>query len=288
LQWHGLFKKLGHSLTLGDQGLNTTRGIRQKGTSRTNQHAIVYRAHRRIADLCCHGVPMVQPAEARKGPSLASNFGSKRDRPTCWRVLREPKMRPIVMIVAHVFGHQSLQMPFVQYDHVIQQISPATSYPAFSGSVLPGTTKRRSHWPHPRISHERYHVIAKFGVAVEQQKTVGRGVWPRFPHLLHDPKCAGVSGDVATENLAPLVPDDEKTVQHTKGKRRYCKEVHGSDGVAVISQECQPTLGGVWSSRDLSQPSRDRRFREDKAQLEQLAVNAWRSPGWILSRHAED
>jgi hypothetical protein len=197
-------------------------------------------------------------------------------------------MGPIIMVVAQVFGHQSFQMPFVQYDHAIQQISPATSYPAFGGSVLPGTTKRRSHWPHPRISHERYHFIAKLGVVVEQQKTVGRGVRPRFPHLLHDPKCAGVSGDVATENLAPLVPDDEKTVQPTKGKRRYRKEVHGSDGVAVISQECQPTLGGVWSSRDLSQPSRDRRFREDEAQLEQLAVNAWRSPGWILSRHAED
>ena len=197
-------------------------------------------------------------------------------------------MRSILVVVAHVFGDQPLQMPLVQYDHVIQQIATATSYPTLRNAVLPWATKRRSHWPNSRISHERYHVIAKLGVAVEQQKPVGRGVRPRFPHLLHDPKCAGVSGDVATENLAPLVPDDEKTVQHTKGERRECEEIHGSDGVAVISQECQPTLGGIWSSRGLSQPSRDRRFREDEAQLEQLAVNAWRSPGWILSRHAED
>jgi hypothetical protein len=164
-------------------------------------------------------------------------------------------MCPVLVVVPHVFGHQPLQMPLVQYDHVIQQISPATSYPAFSGSVLPGTTKRRSHWPHSGISHERHHVIAKLGVAVEQQEPLGRGVRPRFPHLLHDPKCAGVSGDVATENLAPLVPDDEKTVQHTKGERRDGEEVHGSDGVAVIPQECQPTLGRIWSSRDLSKPS---------------------------------
>ena len=91
-------QKLGHSLELHDQELITTRANQAKGTSRTNQHAIVYRAQRRIADLCCHGVTMVQPAEARKGPNLASNFGSQRDRPTCWRVLREPQMRPIVMV----------------------------------------------------------------------------------------------------------------------------------------------------------------------------------------------
>ena len=236
-------QKLGHSLELHDQELVTTRGNQAKGKSCTNQHAIVYCAQRRIADLCCHGVTMVQPAEARKGPNLASNFGSQRDRPTCWRVLREPQMRPVLMVVVHVFGHQSLQMPLVQYDHVVQQVSSATSYPTFSDSVLPWTAKGGSHWPHSRISHERYHVVAKLGVAVEQQEPVGRGVRPRFPHLLHDPKCAGVSGDVATENLAPLVPDDKKTVQHTKGERRNRKEIHGSDGVAMISQERQPTLG---------------------------------------------
>jgi hypothetical protein len=38
-------------------------------------------------------------------------------------------MRPIVMVVAHVFGHQTVQMPLVEYDHVIQQISPTTADP---------------------------------------------------------------------------------------------------------------------------------------------------------------
>ncbi|PYU70328.1 MAG: hypothetical protein DMG52_25705, partial [Acidobacteria bacterium] len=35
-------------------------------------------------------------------------------------------------------------------------------------------------------------------------------------------------------------------------------------------------------------PSRDTPFREIETQLEQFAVNARRSPGWILSNHTED
>jgi hypothetical protein len=33
-------------------------------------------------------------------------------------------MRSVVMIVADVFAHQTLQMPFVYYDDMIQQVVP--------------------------------------------------------------------------------------------------------------------------------------------------------------------
>ncbi len=38
----------------------------------------------------------------------------------CWRFFIKAKMRPVVVVVAYVFGHQSFQMPFIQYDHMIQ------------------------------------------------------------------------------------------------------------------------------------------------------------------------
>jgi hypothetical protein len=38
-------------------------------------------------------------------------------------------VRSILVVVAHVFGDQPFQVPLVQYDHVTQQIAPATSYP---------------------------------------------------------------------------------------------------------------------------------------------------------------
>jgi hypothetical protein len=63
----------------------------------------------------------------------------------------------------------------------------------------------------------------------------------------------------------------------------YGEEVHGCNGLAMVPEKCQPASGGIWSSRASPEPSRDSDFPEMKAQFQQLAVNARRSPGWILS-----
>ena len=90
------------------------------------------------------------------------------------------------------------------------------------------------------------------------------------------------------QDLTPVVADDEKAIQNTKGKRWDCKEVHGSNCLAMIPGERQPSLRGVWISRGSPDPSRDTPFREIETQLEQFAVNARRSPGRILGHHTED
>jgi len=51
-------------------------------------------------------------------------------RPTCWRVLREPEMRPVLMVVEQVRRHQPFEVPLIQDDHVIQQVASATAVPA--------------------------------------------------------------------------------------------------------------------------------------------------------------
>jgi hypothetical protein len=84
------------------------------------------------------------------------------------------------------------------------------------------------------------------------------------------------------------VADHEKAIQNTKRERRDCEEVHRSNCLAMIPEERQPSLCGIWVSRGSPNPSRDTPFREIETQLEQFAVNARRSPGWILGNHAED
>jgi hypothetical protein len=56
----------------------------------------------------------------------------------------------------------------------------------------------------------------------------------------------------------------------------------------MVSEERQPLLDGIWVSRGAPDPSRDTNFREIETQLEQFAVNARRSPGWILGNHLKD
>jgi hypothetical protein len=66
------------------------------------------------------------------------------------------------------------------------------------------------------------------------------------------------------------------------------EEVHRGNGLAMISEERQPSLPGIWISRSSPDPSRNTPFRDIETQLEQFAVNARRSPGGILGNHTED
>jgi len=42
------------------------------------------------------------------------------------------------------------------------------------------------------------------------------------------------------QNLTPVVADREKAIQNTKSERWDCKEVHGSNCLAMIPEERQP------------------------------------------------
>ena len=64
-----------------------------------------------------------------------------------WSSLPESQMRPVLMIVADIFGEQSLQMVFVHRDNVIQQVMAATLDPALRDTVLPRAFERRAHRP---------------------------------------------------------------------------------------------------------------------------------------------
>src|SRR5438046_10647959 len=98
---------------------------------------------------------MVQPAQSRQGLNLASTRTADFCRPTCWRVLREPKMRPVLVIVVQVRRRQPFEMPLIQYDHMVQQVASATSHPALSDTVLRRTAKGRAKWLALHVPHSR-------------------------------------------------------------------------------------------------------------------------------------
>src|ERR1700688_856905 len=110
---------------------------------------------------------MVQPAESRQGLNLAFRRRADFCRPTCWRVLREPKMRPVLVIVELVCRHQPFEMPLIQDNHVVQQVASTTSHPALSNTVLPWTAKGRANWLAPHVPHSRNDIGAKLCVSIE-------------------------------------------------------------------------------------------------------------------------
>src|SRR5947208_7932234 len=115
-------------------------------------------------------------------------------------------------------------MPLIEHDHVIQQVSSATPDPALSNTVLPWTAKGSAYRLASQVFRTGDHVVAKLGVTVEQEESVRWHVRPCLSHLLRDPKSVGSARHVAAENLAPIMPDDEKAIQKAEGERRDCEE----------------------------------------------------------------
>ena len=128
----------------------------------------VWSSEKWLLSLRCHRITMVQPAESRKGMNLGFSLRANCRRPTCWRVLREPKMRPVLVIVVQVRRHQPFEMPLIQDNHVVQQVASATSHSTLSNPVLPaGTAEGRASWLASHVPHRRYHIGSKLCVAVE-------------------------------------------------------------------------------------------------------------------------
>jgi len=113
-------------------------------------------------------------------------------------------------------------------------------------------------------------------------------VGPSFSQLLYDPKRIGISRHIEVQDLTPVVAGDEKAVQNTKGERWDNEEVHRRNGLAMVSDERQPSFHGIWISWGSPDPSRDTPFRDIETQLEHFAVNARCSPRRILRNHTED
>jgi hypothetical protein len=86
------------------------------------------------------------------------------------------------------------------------------------------------------------------------------------------PAIRQIIGHDWSQRARPLA--DEKAVQNTKRERWDGEQVHRCNGFAMVSEERQPLLDGIWISQGSPDPSRDTPFRKIETQLAQFAVNA--------------
>jgi hypothetical protein len=71
------------------------------------------------------------------------------------------------MVVEQVCRHQPFEMPFIQDDHVVKQVAPATSHPTLSYTVLPRAAKGGASWLASRVPHSRNHIGSELCVSVK-------------------------------------------------------------------------------------------------------------------------
>ena len=90
---------------------------------------------------------MMQTAEPWHGndPAACIGISSAASRPA-WGLLRQAKMRSVLVVVTDVLIHQAFQMPFIENDHMVEQIAAAVADPTLGNAVLPRTSEAGSLW----------------------------------------------------------------------------------------------------------------------------------------------
>src|SRR5664279_4057236 len=118
----------------------------------------------RTADSSSPVIAVMQPAHA-----LLANHCTvfQRACPASRCLLVQPQVRSVVVIIGNILGEESLQMAFIQRDHVVEQVAAAASDPTLSDAILPGTPNRGTDRCHLQRAHRRWHFQAVLRVVVE-------------------------------------------------------------------------------------------------------------------------
>jgi hypothetical protein len=84
-------------------------------------------------------------------------------------LLAESEARPVVMVIAHIFCHEPFEMPFVERDHVVQQIASAARDETFGHAILPGAPNRRANRYNTQALHGFQNLTVKRVLTIKDE-----------------------------------------------------------------------------------------------------------------------
>ena len=227
----------------------------------------------------------MQPSKSRSGKDATRGY-SANSAVRC--SLLESEMRAVVVLVANIISEQTPQVAPVQSDHVIQQVTPAALNPTLRNSILPRTPQRSADALDFHRSDRSGDLRPILGVTIEDDEPWSRPKWKRLPQLLDGPQARRMAGNVDVQDAPPVVADDEEAVEHAEPDRRDGKEIHGRNRFPVVSKEREPTFGWLRLSRRPLHPTRNGSLRDIEAEHKKFAMDARRSPRWVLNNHPEN
>ena len=168
---------------------------------------------------------------------------------------------------------------------MVQEIAACGAGEPLGDSVLPGTASRDLLGCDAQAVDRGEDLVAVFGVAVEDQGARCLVVGERLAELLRDPGCRRMGGDTEVQQLAPSVMDDEEDVEHAERGGRDREAVDRGDDLAVVGEKGAPAVPFLGMGRAPGHRARDGALGDLKAEPQDLAVDARRTPRRILCGH---
>src|ERR1700686_2030890 len=177
-------------------------------------------------------------------------------------------------------------MCLAEDNDVVQALAPDRSYQPFGKAILPrrGRCGRPVSDAHGAQSERDDAAIDPVPIADE----VVRSLIPRkcLRYLTCNPFCRRIFCDVDPDEVSAVEPDNDEGIEQVETDSWNNEQVHGGNVRRVVTQEGSPSLAGRPPPFD--HVLGDARLRDLKPELEQFAVDAWRTPKRILHAHPAD
>lgn len=190
------------------------------------------------------------------------------------------------MVIGKVLAKYSSQRFFVQHDDMIEAFSPYRTYNSLRIRILPRRARRRPDIVHAHGSELISELGAKDSVAVSQE--VFRSAVERkcFDDLTCSPGSGGMICYVEVNHSTTVVLKNDEYIEHAKRYRRNGEEIDRCQLGCVIVEKCFPALGR--RLRTSNHVLSDGSLGDFDSELEQFAVNPWRTPQRIVPVHGSD
>src|SRR5258705_3271338 len=190
------------------------------------------------------------------------------------------------VVVMSVRFQNPAEVRLAQNDDVIQTLAPDRSDQPFGKAILP-----RRGWCSGLVPDAHSTQSARDDNAIDSipiSDHIARSHVPRksLGYLTCNPLRRRVGCDVNPNEISTIQPHDDERIKQIEANGRDNEQVHGGDLRGMITQKGAPSL--AWETAPCDHVFGDARLRDLKPELEQFAVNTWRSPKQILRPHLPD
>jgi hypothetical protein len=177
-------------------------------------------------------------------------------------------------------------MRLAQDNDVVHTFTPDRSDQPFGKAILPRRGWRGRPVPDAHSAQSASNDAAIDPIPIADE--VARRLIPRksLGDLTRNPFGRRIYCDVDPDKVPAVEPDDDEGIEQVETDSWNHEQVHGGNVRRVVAQERSPSLAGRRPSFD--HVLGDARLRDLKPELEQFAVEAWRSPKRVLDIHPPD
>jgi hypothetical protein len=167
-------------------------------------------------------------------------------------------------------------MHLAQDNDVVQTLTPDRADQPFGKAILPGRGWCGGLVPDADGAQSARDNAAMDPVAIADE--IVRSFIPGkcLRYLTSNPFGCRICRDADPAEVSAVEPDDDEGIEQVKTDNWNNEQVHGGNDRRVVTQEGPPALAGRRPSFD--HVLGDARLRDFKPELEQFAVNAWRTP----------